>query len=716
MRNSNLALIRSLVTSVILEGFRDDQARLAELYPEHAGDINSLQPKWVAWLSARFGDSPNVKEVHPFGDAIVTVLNFMKKDGALVAKYRDSEQFRAAVDTQFPPGKRSWQSPNDVTTMSVDEMEMILSLSERKKQRFEVGEDPTSVEGDRVGKVGPWNLWMPTTRENSCRIVGSDPVTLKPNTTWCTARTSGSNLFYNYVGSPEQDITLFYVIRDDPKTSGDWLSVGFVNGKPVLLGQDGGVSVDGDNAGLTPSSLRAHLIPHYDEIMAVLTQKNRLLGGKHPAHQKVIDAARSLKGLEYLVKGLSKEEATELKMKVVRCKDLDPEVLQTLAGDSDWHVRAAIADHRSTPLDVLHTLLKDNAHPVSESAINRLDTIARNESNPEILTTLAMSKSFMAYAEVRASLGRNEKSAVDILEMLANDSNWAVREAVAQNTSTPPEVLAVLASDNNYRVRSHVPGNKNTPSEVLAAFARDGEFLENIAGNPSTPVETLAKLSNSSDKYTRSSVAQNPQSSIEILSKFVYDEDEFVRESLAGNPNITEEMAAKLISVGGRVIKVNILSNFAKSMSEAALRILHKLADDKDRDVRMIVAAHPNTPDEVLTKLSNDRSSDVVERIAMNPKTPAKVLKRLADSDSLSDRKAVARNPQCPAESLSDLAYDEDPTVRFYAYQNRSFPIETLRKVAQDPNVSENEREWAGNAIRKRTNESLLRSLIRRII
>ena len=241
MQISELQL-RQLISSLLIEGPEQDRQSLIAKYPDSEDRLRSLPIKFVSWLWDRFGDNARQEEIHPFEDAIVTVVSFATADAAIAAKWKSNEQFKKAVEEAFP-GRR-WTTPTDIRTMTVDEMETIFGLHQRKKQRFDVQKEDRSFEGDKVGKVGTWNLWMPTTRENSCKIAGYDPITLQPKTTWCTARTSGSNLFYNYIGGSGQDITLFYVIKDNPKSDDDWLSVGFVNGKPVLKGHYGGLSVN----------------------------------------------------------------------------------------------------------------------------------------------------------------------------------------------------------------------------------------------------------------------------------------------------------------------------------------------------------------------------------------------------------------------------------------------------------------------------------------
>ena len=249
--------IRSIINKLILEGFKDDQRYLSEKYPDKAQQISALEPRWISWLMSRFGASPTHTEIHPFEEAFTALIEFVEKFQAIASKWKTNEKFRQSVDTFLPD--RAWKgkdvTPAIISSLTVDEMVTLKGLAEREKQTVEV-DQAVDIEGDRVGKVGPWNLWIPTTMEKSCKIAGYDPVTRVPKTTWCTARTAGSNLFYHYVGSQDADIVLFYVIRDDPAADEDWLSVGYQNGKPVLQGARGGLSVKRDNSGLTAQALQ----------------------------------------------------------------------------------------------------------------------------------------------------------------------------------------------------------------------------------------------------------------------------------------------------------------------------------------------------------------------------------------------------------------------------------------------------------------------------
>ncbi len=373
--------IRSIISELILEGFKDDQRYLQEKYPENATVIGSLGPKYIAWLIARYGERPSREEIEPIRDAIVTIENFARKDAGIGEKYRASEQFRAAIDAHFPPDRRSWVTPNDITGMTINDLVIILGLSERKKQRFDVAQ-ADDIEGDRVGKVGPWNLWMPTTRERSCEIAQYDPVTREPKTNWCTTRMAGSNLFYSYIGRPGEDIILFYIIKDNPKEKEDWISLGFVDGKPALKSVVGGLSLDRDGDGMTPKRFKSIFGPYYDEILNLLKKVVKDLEGTHPARQKIKDAGQDPEVLKYLTRGLSRDEASEITAMVLSEPSVSSEILSAHINDDNTLIQRAVAENPMTPRDILKRLAS------SENWIVRLG-VAKNPSTPdEILVQL----------------------------------------------------------------------------------------------------------------------------------------------------------------------------------------------------------------------------------------------------------------------------------------------------------------------------------------
>ena len=206
--HNNLSLAESLddvINLISSAGKRKDYSdntnlnleRMVDKYPDLKNEIEPLNELFLSWLNSRYGDNQIIKELHPISDALVTLIKYQDSLTSLSDKWKSNQEFISSVNEYFP--NRTWRSPADIKNLTIDEMESLMGLGSRRKQHVEIQDD--SAPSEYLGKFGRWNLWMPHTKEDSCRIAGFDPVTMKPYAEWCTARTSGSNLFYNYVGS-----------------------------------------------------------------------------------------------------------------------------------------------------------------------------------------------------------------------------------------------------------------------------------------------------------------------------------------------------------------------------------------------------------------------------------------------------------------------------------------------------------------------------------
>ena len=60
-------------------------------------------------------------------------------------------------------------------------------------------------------------------------------------------------------------------------------------------------------------------------------------------------------------------------------------------------------------------------------------------------------------------VAKNFNTPKSVLEKLAEDSDWEVREAIAKNPNVPETVLEKLAEDSDWDVRKAIAGNPNTP-------------------------------------------------------------------------------------------------------------------------------------------------------------------------------------------------------------------------------------------------------------
>jgi 3-methyladenine DNA glycosylase AlkC len=461
-----------------------------------------------------------------------------------------------------------------------------------------------SQETTYLGTFGDWIVAMPHTVESSCQ--------LGKGTTWCTAATETQNLFLSYVGRSDEDIILYYIMKKGVDSRQDVtakLSVGFVNGKPVLEGQDGGVSVDADNEGLTPQRLKGILGNQYDPIMDAMEIHAEEIRGVHPARKQMAKIAKdpnlyqkytkNLEGyeredfadiiLDY--KSLSPEvfrimlpdlEGRETISKLARNPNTSPEILKILASYKNRYLKRAVAKNPNTPPEAFIKLANDDDEYVRVA-------VAKNPSTPlevslELLNNLE--------PRIKRTIAKDPDTTTELLSALASDDDLLVREAVAANDNTPQKILVKLADDSNELVRETVAANENTPPDVLRKLASDPE--ENVRvislGNPNMPPDVLRELANDEDQDVKLEIAHNPNTPIDVLKMFATDDDKYVRVGAVQNPSLPTEVSLKLLKDEKDVY---VLKWIARSPN-ASLEILKGLASHPNEDVRRAVRSNPN--------------------------------------------------------------------------------------------------------------------------
>jgi len=473
--------MRNLIESVLLEGIKDDQRELIERFSEHADKIARLSNKAIIWLYSRFGSrSSEPMPDDSFANALDALTKYEPRSDSFAQKYISKKEFRDEIDERFPV--KPWQNLSDIMKIGPDDMMEIIRIYDESKQRIKVDRSKSFM-GDLVGKVGPWEIYEPSSRENSCNIVGLNKETGKPNTEWCTVRTDASNLFYNYVAL----YNMFTLIHQGSvPTRQKWVS--------IALNDDGTVeyegvpgeqpTVDGENDAMDEGGLRRLLGADFDGVMEVLRERVKSHSGVSLARAKIRDAARDAQSFKYIMQGISKTEAAALKQQVAKAPGISSEIAQLLADDPEWRVRHMLAQNKDIPADIIEKLSRDEN------------------------------------VEVRQRIAKNEATPPEILTRLTTDKD--VVQSVVMNPHVPPETLASLADVSFF-------------DRMMGRTDRD--LLKAVGKNPSTPVQSLQKLAKHSDYYIRLGVAQNRAAPDSLLRQLADDDNSSVRTSVAYNPS-----------------------------------------------------------------------------------------------------------------------------------------------------------------------------------
>ena len=248
------------------------------------------------WLEDRYIKNRK-KEIHPILEAVNTVKEYVKSKPAVLNKVKDDEGLRKELENLGFKEERL----NNPLTLSVNNMISILNQYNHSGKTTVRTLGVEIRDSERVGKVEEWNIWLPQTQETSAKIAGYDEITKDPKTDWCTGRTKGSNLFYHYISRRDIISFLFYIIKDNPIYADDWLSIGFV-GRPdigvasirPIYGQDGGMTVNRDNVGITEDKFKEIFGNKYNKIFKIIKDKIINLKGENPATKEIDQYAKNL--------------------------------------------------------------------------------------------------------------------------------------------------------------------------------------------------------------------------------------------------------------------------------------------------------------------------------------------------------------------------------------------------------------------------------------
>lgn len=187
-------------------------------------------------------------------------------------------------------------------------------------------------------------------------------------------------------------------------------------------------------------------------------------------------------------------------------------------------------------------LTKDNDVWISKTAENALKK--RNKKlGKENNMILTLDVTTLPY-DVRMAMAENEESPLDLLEVLAYDSDGNVREEVAKNKSVTAHILDKitdyeLANELDQTILCVISDHPLTTTKTLNKILnfkewgdedKRNEVLSCMVVNPNLSAAMLEKLAHEDlDDYIKKCVAENPSTSVKTLEFLAYKyEDEYV--------------------------------------------------------------------------------------------------------------------------------------------------------------------------------------------
>jgi len=437
-----------------------------------------------------------------------------------------------------------------------------------------------------VGKFGPWTVILPKTVRGSVSCDFDNP----QSTTWCTTKRNGQNLFYSYAGAHGESMMLFYIMDynrkpDDPQiyqenpcmaNNCSRMSLGFVEGQIELHGQDGGISVDASNKGLTQASFSKALGQYYNDIMSAINSTVQKYNGISPAIEILEKSAENLEVLISVIKDYGESEKSDFISSVLDQGNVSPEVLAYLSNDKSESVRQNVA--LRTDDEVLLNKFSNDPSPVVR--LNAVKNIGHRSmpSKSEILERLSNDKD----ETVRSVVARNLEN-LQLLEKLSKDTSEHVRRSVVYNELTPFEILKNLTSDRSSGVRQSIAQKDPVDSRLLDILSDDADrsVRSAIAQNESTGPTTLLKMTDDTVEWVRVFIAMNESATPDVIDKLSYDTSKRVRSFVASNPSTRSETLQIMSGDSDKWVRQNVAEN-----QNTNVQTLKELLNDRDEQVR----------------------------------------------------------------------------------------------------------------------------------
>jgi len=195
-----------------------------------------------------------------------------------------------------------------------------LQIFLEKKFRSEEDDLPPA---EPVTVIDGWKLYFPKSEEESCSAAG-------PNTTWCTARRQGENLFYNYALG---GINLIYA--ESP--NGEKYSLGYKDGK-LMESRFGGATVRQDNKEFDPEEV----IP--PNVLAATGEMGKV---PNPVREEVEEKLQTPEGVKDLFENKRYDSARLLG------KQIRKEIPHLLSEDKESYITSILNDKLRTAIKTL---------------------------------------------------------------------------------------------------------------------------------------------------------------------------------------------------------------------------------------------------------------------------------------------------------------------------------------------------------------------------
>lgn len=175
-----------------------------------------------------------------------------------------------------------------------------------------------------------------------------------------------------------------------------------------------------------------------------------------------------------------------------------------------WYVRAAAAQFRGAPAELLHLLALDPDEDVRLAVAG----------NPTASAVLLVDLAHDPCDEVRHAVVRNVSTPMKAIRHLADDEDLTIRRWIALNRKLPADLFEKLRRDEHDAVRCSLAANRNLTDSQLQRLSRDAsDRVRSAVAHRLADAELLTNLSRDRALSVRLAVFQNGKAPADIRDK-----------------------------------------------------------------------------------------------------------------------------------------------------------------------------------------------------
>ncbi|MFM7536551.1 MAG: hypothetical protein ACKO91_12275, partial [Acidimicrobiales bacterium] len=421
------------------------------------------------------------------------------------------------------------------------------------------------------------------------------------------------------------------------------------------------------------------------------------------------------------------------------------EELTLLARDESWRVRAAVACHPSTPVDVWRLLAQDPVSSVRRRVLRRtdlepadLDRLVHDQNattrqqalrHPQLPAEVLVAECADNSPNREPALAAAALRMTELATLLATQLYDGLRALAASSPESTPAALTSLAQDSVLAIRLAVAANPTTPVRVLGRLAAsDPAVARVVATRSDVPRWCWLRLTTHWHWSVRAAVAGNVHAPDKARHRLVKDPSLAVRCALAACTATPAALRDRL-AIDHPAARLALLTNLHLTSREAV-----RLRYDESPWVSGYAVGHPALPADEVQRVAEDLDQPgwLLRRAASHPSVDPAVRDGLrawlglgatkddprfdplsqtvapgdrsvpswqrwqdtaaegfpAAASALGMVRAVSLQGRRTAqpERLIDAATDPDPRVRWAVTGYRPLPANVLAQLQADPN------------------------------